>query len=86
MTPNDIEVLIHCHISPSPHPRIGMSAVAGAIKMLKHNGLIRNESGMDDMVCWRTTERGKAFLQVLCDTPLPTQAWVDQDGDVIDFD
>jgi hypothetical protein len=78
MTPNDIEVLIHCHVSPSPHPRANAPAVQGALEWLREAGLI-----IKGAEYFGTTERGRALVQVLCDTPFPAQAWVDKDGKVI---
>lgn len=80
MTPNDIEVLIHCYVTPAPHPRRSAPAVHDAIDMLLREGLIyeTNEG------CYGTTERGAAHITQLCDTPFPKQVWVDEHGRVID--
>lgn len=79
MTPNDIEILIHCHVSPLVHPRMEAPAVKEAYRNLEANGLIeqRNED------CYHTTDRGKAHIEVLCSTPWPTQAWIDSNGNRI---
>jgi hypothetical protein len=40
MTPNELEVLIHCHVSPATHPRADASAVNQALRSLETCGLI----------------------------------------------
>ena len=79
MTPNDIEILIHCHTSSADHPRKGAPAVVLAFRGLEKNGLIE----WCDRECYHTTDRGVAHVQVLCSTPWPEKAWVDQNGNVI---
>ena len=81
MTPLDIEVLIHCHVCPAPHPKLGAPAVEEAIRMFEHNKIIERE---EDLGCYRTTDRGKALVRILCSTPFPEQRWVDQNGNIID--
>ncbi len=76
MTPNDIEVLIHYHGSGTPHPRIEAKAVSASTKMLEQLNLIY---GMTDG-SFNTTERGKAYMQLLCCLPLPEKVWLDKDG------
>ena len=87
MTPNDIEVLLHCHVSPESHPRKDAPAVAQALKMLYANDLI-----MPDVKggpgCFNTTERGQKHIQQLCELPWPTKRvlWVNNYGDTIGDD
>ena len=79
MRPVDIEVLIYCHVSPSIHPRIEAPAVQKALMNLEASGLIEREGEN----CYHTTSKGTAHISILCSTPLPTPAWVDQNGKVI---
>ncbi len=81
MTPNDIEILIHCHISPDIHPRIAAPAVAKAHTEFVENGIIE----LDNEGCYHTTSRGQALIAILCSTPWPVQVWVDQNGRVIEI-
>lgn len=81
MTPNDIEILIHCHVSPSPHSRIDAPAVAGSLASLEVNGLIQK---IDTHGGYRATARGRAHIETLCKTPWPTQKWVDHFGAIIE--
>jgi len=78
MTPNDIEILIHCHVSPAPHPRY--EYITDVIRQLLTSDLIQHG---DEPNSFRTTERGAAHVEQLCDTPWPVQAWVRADGEVI---
>ena len=82
MTPNDIEILIHCHVCPAPHPRLNAPAVQGAINMLLANQLIEQD-GDKQFNRWRTTARGAAHIAQLCAIPFPDQAWIDVCGNVI---
>lgn len=88
MTPNEIEVLLHYHTSPSVHPRIDAPAVRGAIEGFLKNGIFRcgeNDRGLLVKALYETTDKGNALVQMLCNTPYPTQQWVDANGDVIEF-
>ena len=79
MTPNEIEVLIHCHVSPAIHPRADAPAVAEAINGFVRNGILEQRDGDG----YHTTTRGQALMEVLCSTPFPVEAWVDGNGNVI---
>lgn len=73
LSPNDIEVLIHCHCRPEPHPRLDAPAVRDAINRFLHFGIIKI-SGKD---MYNTTDRGDALMMMLCRTPFPESIWVD---------
>ena len=80
MTPNDIEVLIHCHVSPTRHPRSDAPAVINALAVLeKYELIVRDEFGI-----YSTTTRGAAHIRQLCETQWPSLAWVDSQGRVIE--
>lgn len=80
MTPNDIDVLLHYHVSSAAHPRITSSAVQDSIEMLiADEMLVKNEkNGLID-----TTARGKAHVRQLCNLPYPTQVFVNAQGEQI---
>lgn len=82
MTPNDIEILIHCHTTPSAHPRIDTPAVKDSLKTMEDQGLISKE---DSEGFYRTTDKGAVYMTLLCSVPMPKQAWVDHDNNVISF-
>ena len=55
MTPNDIEVLLHCHVSPRVHPRADAPAVREALRRLEDNMLIEKR----EHDYYHTTSRGR---------------------------
>ena len=79
MTPNDIEILIHCHCSPVRHPRWHAPAVSESLNSMERNGLIVQVS---DGI-YKTTDRGRAHLHQLCTLPWPVKKWVDYKGNEI---
>ena len=81
MTPNAIEILIHCHVSPTVHPRSDAPAVKQELQSLEQYGLIRSIAPPG---AYTTTERGAAHVAQLCATPWPKQTWVDAQGKPID--
>ncbi len=80
LTPNDLEILIHCHVSPTLHPNINAPAVRETIDRFVKDGIIESsyEGGY-----YNTTEKGKAWLTIILQTPHPREAWVDNVGRVI---
>lgn len=81
MTPNDIEILIHCHVSPTRHPRAEAPAVASTLKAFAASGILEQDG--DDI--YRTTRKGKALMSAICSTPFPVEAWVDGNGKAIEL-
>lgn len=79
-TPNNIEVLLHCHCAASPHPRIEADAVKDAIAGLLECGAIELENGVD---MYRTTPLGRAWINALVRVPIPRMAFIDCDGTVL---
>ena len=86
MTPNGIEILIHCHVSAAPHPRLGAPAVSEELFSLEANGLIERCATLTGAATWKTTAKGAAHVEQLCRTAWPTQAWIGADGTVLKFD
>jgi len=80
MTPNDIEVLLHCYYSPEPHPRVDSTAVLESLRSMKQNGLIEPR----DTDVYHTTDRGAAHVKQLCSLAWPVQVWVNDKGEVIE--
>lgn len=84
MTPNDIEILIHCYSCAAPHPRKDAPAVEESFKRFVEDGLIIQDFEYSkDGDIYRTTDRGAAHVINLCSTPLPEQRWVNQNGEII---
>ena len=85
-SPCDIEVLLHCYYSPEEYPRVYAPAVQSSYGILVLCGLIEpvyNEVTITSE--YRTTERGRAHVKQLCTLPLPSSAWVDNNGKVIEL-
>lgn len=74
MTPSEIEILLHCHVSPEPHPREHAPAVREALNMFKILGAIEIDYTNGGH---QTTEKGKKWVEMLCDTPEPVARFVD---------
>lgn len=71
MTPSDIEVLIHYHVCPRPHPRLGSIDVSDAIRYFLAKGLIQPDPCVPNV--YKTTEGGQVLIDALCAVPLPFQ-------------
>lgn len=70
--PNDLTVLIHYHVSPEIHPRHDAPAVQESINEYTIDGILeRDENG-----CHRTTEKGRAYVKLLCSIPYPEMEYV----------
>ena len=80
MTPNAIEILLHCHVCPLPHPLRDAPAVAEELASFLANRLIEDEPGSPG--CYRTTLRGR----LLCNTPWPVSVFIGADGTVLELD
>ncbi len=77
MTPNDIEILIHCYVSPVKHPRY--DANKGILEGFVVDGLVVDKcNGV-----FHTTEKGAAHIRQLCDLPLPAVQYARFDGALI---
>ena len=77
-SPSDIEVMIHYHTDPNPHPREDAPAVKDAMKMFIQLGFLHWQEGQ-----LRSTDLGAAWITMLCHTPLPLIAFVTPNGEVI---
>jgi hypothetical protein len=85
-SPCNIEVLLYCYYSPDAHPREDAPAVQSSYKLLECYGLIEpvyNEVTITNK--YRTTERGRAHIKQICALPLPSSAWVDGNGKLIEL-
>lgn len=81
-SPNNIDVLLHCHASVGPHPRIEARAVQEAIDALMMVGAIAPDMRMPQ--CYTTTPLGHAWVQALCNVPRPKVAFIDEMGRVLE--
>lgn len=70
-TPSDLELLIHCHVSPSVHPRATAPAIVDGTTRLLNYGLIERVDRH-----YTTTPRGKFYLEHLLKQPFPVETYV----------
>ena len=74
MSPNDLEVLIHCYVSPNVHPRTGAPAVDEAIHKFLKDGIFCTT---EEKYVYRVSSKGQAWLNMILSTPYPQERWVD---------
>jgi hypothetical protein len=74
-TPSGIEVALHYYSRPVPHPRYDAGAVREAVDALVQLGLMRPDEQAGSG--YRFTEKGKTWIELLCETPMPVEVWVD---------
>ena len=72
-TPYTINVVLHHHCSRADFPLSSTPLYRQIIRELSEHELLYLAS--DNQYC--TTERGKAFVEMLLHTPLPVKQWVD---------
>jgi len=90
-SPCDLEVLFHCYYSPEVHPREDAPAVQSSYKLLECYGLIDKveifnaDTDIAKQNKYTSTERGRAHIRQLCNLPLPSSAWVDSNGKLIEL-
>jgi hypothetical protein len=80
MTPYEIELLLNIHCSPAALPQADTPLLGITLRGFENEDLIKPstfESG------WETTLKEFAFVEMLCDTPLPKQVWIDPRSDKI---
>lgn len=77
MNPAQLRVLLHSHYMSDPLER--SSTVRDAIALLLSEDLIKDREGVDPLTRngYETTDRGRAYIKMLCDTPLPVLEWRD---------
>ena len=73
--PLTIHFMLHCYFSADPIKALGeeqwYSSMGLSTQAFLHkNGLITDDPHP------KATERGKAWVEHICDTPLPTQEWI----------
>ena len=75
MTPNDIDVLLHYHVSLRLHARSDAPAVEEATKRFLLDGILESYG-----THYATTARGRAWVEMILRVPYPRQVWVDEKG------
>lgn len=74
ITPYVLELVIHHHCSYDLFPRWEAPLYNPTIDELIAEGIL--ERG-DDGAPYHTTEKGKAWIEMLLATPFPEQKWID---------
>lgn len=69
-----IEVILHCYYSPRPVPNYETRVVKETVSKFLDAGLIQSS---DEFGVYIVTPRGRAWVEMLLDTPYPTCQWVD---------
>lgn len=82
-TPNNIDVLLHCHTSPMPHERLEAGAVQSAIAELLSMGAIKPWPEFGENA-YTTTEMGAAWVKALCNVRPPRSVFVDEAGRILE--
>ncbi len=72
-TPLHLELILHYRTKAGPFPQAAASAVVSYTKELLAHKLIEPAN---DKSGYASTARGDAFVEILCNTPLPVQKWV----------
>lgn len=75
-----IEVLLHYYCSSKPHPDCNTPGVIEIIKSLRKEGIFT------DQVQPALTDKGKAWVKLILNTPYPEQVFVDQNKNIISID
>jgi hypothetical protein len=79
MSPLMIEMLLHLHCRRDPYDHRSGQAQIAAFEWFRREQLIEPCSPADGCllfgVYYRTTDRGAALVDKLCNTPLPVAVW-----------
>jgi hypothetical protein len=74
-TPSNLELLLHCHYSPEPHPRLRAPAIQEGLQhLLTHRMIERNHQQPGEV--YTTTQKGYAYINFLMTVPFPEQHWI----------
>lgn len=65
-SPSNLELLIHCHVSPEKHPRGDAPAIQEGLRYLEIHGMIERYDRT-----FTTTPKGKFYLNHLMGIPFP---------------
>jgi hypothetical protein len=71
-TPSNLELLLHCYVSPAPHPRLRAPSIQEGLAYLATQGMVEQTS---DEGVFETTDKGRAYIEHLMKVPFPVQYW-----------
>jgi hypothetical protein len=69
---SNLELLLHCHYSPDPHPRLHAPSIQEGIEHLLAHGMIDHTTVSQ---VYKTTEKGKYYIEWLLHVPFPRGVW-----------
>jgi len=79
LTPLHLKILLHCYVCADPCDHLGCSEQYQ--NQLIDDGLLEHSKIAGN--CPNVTELGKAHVAQILSLPLPQQAWVGADGNLI---
>jgi len=88
MTPNDLDILIHFATTRAPHPRMDSPAAQSSIEQFAAEGVITFDSDRipsNGESSYLITNKGRAWLVRILQTPCPRQVWVDEQDRIIEI-
>lgn len=86
MTPVELEILLYYYnMYQSKHPRFDVSDIIKAHNFLVKYEFIKKQLCMGGEYYYFITEKGQAYVRLLCSVPWPKQIWTDQQGNEIKF-
>ena len=79
-SPLVLEIILHYYCCPKDFPRMdeNIPSIVDAVDYLERNEIIRTVPKTNTKTTYKITEKGKAFVDELCQTPFPTlkREWV----------
>lgn len=75
MTPYEIKLILHWHSVVDRFAYDHAPIYGPTMARMISDGLIKKRD--DDDRLYVTTERGEKFVEMLCETPLPENRWLD---------
>ncbi len=72
-SPMLIRIMLACYYSPDPENEIGLGSWTSEVGQSVREWLMAREL-IDDS--YRATDRGKAWVEFICETPLPEAKWI----------
>ncbi len=75
MTPYQIKLILHWHCVVDRFPQANSPIYGETMAAMIADGLLKKREDSDGL--YTTTERGAKFVEMLCETPLPVERWLD---------
>jgi len=82
LSPLEMGVLMHCHVSPAPYEGVTPKAMIDAILVTFVGWDVIKPC--DDHGGYMTTLKGSAWCRLILSTPMPLACFMDQHGNVIE--